>query len=320
MPPPKSAVWSYFKRLLNGNTVKCTLCDTELKYCGGTTNMINHIRLKHPAEGPAESPVKQSSIQSFINSPRKLNSDTKEKITLAIAEMVVKDYLPLSFVEGDESIRFQLKKRLISEISSAKSASLTTDTWTSTATESYITVTEHHITDNWELKANVLCTRAMPERHTGDNIANKLQSIVSEFELDGKIDTCVHDNARNMECAGNKCLEWGDFGCFGHTLQLCIKPVFELASVAKLIQKCRKLVGHFKHSTTVTAEMRNRQKLLGVPEHELVQDVVTRWNSTQAMLSRLVEQRRTLTDILLDEKVTKKQIPLYFFLKTMSGN
>ncbi|CAC5397957.1 unnamed protein product [Mytilus coruscus] len=64
----------------------------------------------------------------------------------------------------------------------------------------------------------------MPERHTGDNIANKLQSIVSEFELDGKIDTCVHDNARNMECAGNKCLEWGAFGCFGHTLQLCIKP------------------------------------------------------------------------------------------------
>ncbi|VDI03848.1 Hypothetical predicted protein [Mytilus galloprovincialis] len=120
--------------------------------------------------------------------------------------MVVKDYLPLSFVEGDGFLKLmnivapeykvptrntiksciaklydEQKKRLISEISSAKSASLTMDTWTSTATESYITVTEHHITDNLELKANVLCTRAMPERHTGDNIANKLQSIVSEF-------------------------------------------------------------------------------------------------------------------------------------------
>ncbi|CAC5392920.1 unnamed protein product [Mytilus coruscus] len=161
MPPPKSTVWSYFKRLLNGNTVKCILCHTELKYCGGTTSMINHIRLKHPAENPAESPVKQSSIHSFINSPRKLNSDTKEKITLAIAEMVVKDYLPLSFVEGDGFLNLmnivapeykvptritiksriaklydEQKKRLISEISSAKSASFTTDTWTSTATES----------------------------------------------------------------------------------------------------------------------------------------------------------------------------------------
>jgi hypothetical protein len=36
-----------------------------------------------------------------VDSPKKINSNLKEKITTAIAEMVVKDYLPLSFVEGD---------------------------------------------------------------------------------------------------------------------------------------------------------------------------------------------------------------------------
>lgn len=30
MPPQKSAVWNYFKRSLNGNTVKCNLCDAQL--------------------------------------------------------------------------------------------------------------------------------------------------------------------------------------------------------------------------------------------------------------------------------------------------
>ena len=109
---------------------------------------------------------------------KKINSNLKEKITTAIAEMVVKDYLPLSLVEGDgflnlmniivpeykvpthNSIKSRIgklfdeqKTRLISEISSAQSVSLTTDTWTSVATESYITVTEHHLTDNWDLKS-----------------------------------------------------------------------------------------------------------------------------------------------------------------------
>jgi hypothetical protein len=58
MPPQKSAIRNYFKRSLNGNTVKCTLCDAQLTFCGGTTNLINRVKLKHPAESPAESPVK----------------------------------------------------------------------------------------------------------------------------------------------------------------------------------------------------------------------------------------------------------------------
>jgi hypothetical protein len=34
MTPEKSAVWNYFKRSLNGNIVKCTLCDAQLTFCG----------------------------------------------------------------------------------------------------------------------------------------------------------------------------------------------------------------------------------------------------------------------------------------------
>ena len=95
-------------------------------------------------------------------------------------------------------------------------------------------------------------------------------------------------------------------GCFGHTLQLCLKPTMELTAVSKVVAKCRKLVGNFKHSTTVTAEMGVRQKAMAVPQHSLVQDVPTRWNSTYGMMARLVEQRRVLTDILLDTAFTKR--------------
>ena len=44
MPPIKSVVWSYFKRSSDGKTVKCTLCEVELTFCGVTTNMHNLIQ------------------------------------------------------------------------------------------------------------------------------------------------------------------------------------------------------------------------------------------------------------------------------------
>ena len=47
MPPPTSKAWNYFKRTADSKTVKCKLCETELKHTGGTTNMLNHLRLKH---------------------------------------------------------------------------------------------------------------------------------------------------------------------------------------------------------------------------------------------------------------------------------
>ena len=87
---------------------------------------------------------------------------------------------------------------------------------------------------------------------------------------------------------------------------MCLKPALELPKVAQVVSRCRKLVGHFKHSTTLTAEMGRRQKSMGVKEHALIQDVPTRWNSTYDMMARLSEQRRVITDLLLDPKFTKK--------------
>ncbi|CAC5419952.1 unnamed protein product [Mytilus coruscus] len=45
----------------------------------------------------------------------------------------------------------------------------------------------------------------MPEHHTGENLSERLKSTVSEFELDGKIVSSVHDNARNVNFASEKC-------------------------------------------------------------------------------------------------------------------
>lgn len=45
---------------------------------------------------------------------------------------------------------------------------------------------------------------------------------------------------------------------------------------------------------------------MGIPEHKLIQDVSVRWNSSYHMISRLIEQRWSLTATLSDPEVTQR--------------
>ena len=59
-----------------------------------------------------------------------------------------------------------------------KFLAFTTDIWTSRATEAYMMITAHYISDEWKLESNVLCTSEIAERHTGANIASRIQEVL----------------------------------------------------------------------------------------------------------------------------------------------
>ena len=102
MSPPQSKAWSYFMRDVESKIVKCKLCNLQMTYTGGTSNMLNHLKLKHSSDISGWlTPEKQPSVAEFPNSPRsrKLSSSQNEHITRAIVEMVVLDYMPLKLVE-----------------------------------------------------------------------------------------------------------------------------------------------------------------------------------------------------------------------------
>jgi hypothetical protein len=74
-----------------------------MTYTGGTSNMLNHLKLQHSSDISGWfTPEQQPSVDEFANSPRsrKLSSSQNEHITIAIVEMVVLDYMPLKLVEG----------------------------------------------------------------------------------------------------------------------------------------------------------------------------------------------------------------------------
>jgi hypothetical protein len=61
---------------------------------------------------------------------------------------------------------------------------LTTDSWTSRATESYLTVTVHFITAEWEIQSHVFQTRPLESSHTSVNLGEELRAVVAVWKLE----------------------------------------------------------------------------------------------------------------------------------------
>ena len=75
----------------------------------------------------------------------------------------------------------------------------------------------------------------------------------------------------------------------------------------KLLAKCRRLVGHFKHSALATNGLEEKQKALGFkqPLH-LIQEVATRWNSTFHMLQRLALLKQPIR-LYLEDSMSERE-------------
>ena len=86
---------------------------------------------------------------------------------------------------------------------------------------------------------------------------------------DDRLHLVNRDNAANMKKA-MKDADFPSFGCFGHTLQLIVNDGILLqARVSELLVTCRKIVGHFRHSTLAYHNLNEIQKQLSLPQHKL---------------------------------------------------
>ena len=98
------------------------------------------------------------------------------------------------------------------------------------------------------------------------------------------------DNAHNM-VAALAILPWLCVLCFTHTLQLAVKEGLKVLAVAEVLNGCRKIVGHFKHSCVASRALEAALVRLGLSQHTLAQEVSTRRNSSYAMFSRIAKQQ-----------------------------
>lgn len=75
--------------------------------------------------------------------------------------------------------------------------------------------------------------------------------------------------------------------------------------ISRLLAKIRKVVSFFHKSTTAAHVFKTKLEMLELPNHKLIQDVPTRWNSSHDMVERYLEQKVAVYSTLTDQAVRK---------------
>ena len=84
-----------------------------------------------------------------------------------------------------------------------------------------------------------------------------------------------------------------------HTLNLIVQESIEkVEDLAVLRPKCRQLVTYFKQSVKAKDNLQEIQKKMNTSERKLIQDVITRWNSSYIMFERLLEEYQAINTAL----------------------
>ena len=330
----RSDVWQFFKKEGSKNVI-CTLCKGKFAFHGGTSNLRDHLQRSHSTVYAHDSG--QPNID-LIMKAQKCSPARAKILDNMIVGLTIHDLRPARMVEGrgfQELMEYcepgytvpsrkHINKLMFDRYTSGKALlvdklqsdafllSLTTDIWTSSSTEAYISLTCHFLTSQWEFVDCVLATRSFPEHHTGENISSTIKEVLEAYEIaDSTVSSIVHDQGSNMRRATNLLqIEkgWTGVNCSAHILQLCIGDGFKNnASIDRALGAARKLVSHFHHSTLATAELYKQQSQMNMDQQKLKMDCTTRWNSTLYMIQRLVANRWPVSAVLSDTTVTKRQ-------------
>ncbi|XP_021203082.2 zinc finger BED domain-containing protein 4 [Bombyx mori] len=275
----------------------------------------------------------QQQIES-CNTAKQISGELKRKIDSDLLDLFVDSYQPFTLVEERSFKKFvrwipgyqlptrktisnvmiptlfnKTKETLKTELLQIENICLTADLWTSRANESYLAVTGHFITDDYELKTCLLDCSNFQESHTNDNIQTVLIVMVKEWNLTNKINFVITDNAANIQRAISN-IGWKHYGCYGHTLNLIVQnAISNDETLQNLLEKVKKIVRFFKSSSTALEQLLKAQtndQPNCIPKR-LIQEVPTCWNSTFQMVRRFVDLEQCLRSTVA---ILKKDLPI----------
>lgn len=131
---------------------------------------------------------------SLVDNPhfKKFLHDMDPKFTPPCRQTITYSYLPQFLKEKKAKLEDFLKR--------STDVALTTDVWTDRRSHAFLGVTVHTFLDGVS-SSQLLAFRSFPGVHSGQRIADELESVINEFELAEKLRFIVSDNASNMKKA-----------------------------------------------------------------------------------------------------------------------
>ena len=126
-----------------------------------------------------------------------------------------------------------------------------------TSHETYISLSGHWITSDFQHRDAVLHASHFPVSHTGVNISEKFRVMWEALGLDAsRRHILLRDGASNMTL-GSTLAEIKSVHCPIHLLQLVINDaILSQKTVLDILAKSRRLCTHFNHSALACTELK----------------------------------------------------------------
>ncbi|XP_068577816.1 E3 SUMO-protein ligase ZBED1-like [Cebidichthys violaceus] len=318
----------HFKSLPDGGVDRtkaiCIHCKVEFSYHRSTSSLKYHLNAIHtvdasksPSQTNCGGGLRQTTLDAACG--RSIDRQKQDKLTNAIAKWIATNCRPASVVE-DVGLRNVLRiatnddtyeppsRRTITRrihelyekerttkataLQRAPTVALTGDYWTSLGNQNYLGVTVHYIDEQWELHSHALTVMQTEDRHFAETCAEHFIHVAQQWNV-----SLSTDSAINMIAAARH-LPFEHDPCVAHSLQRSVTVSLQNSAFDDVLAKCRKVVGHFKHSPASAAELEHQQIEHGQKEESLIQDIPTRWNSTLDMIKSVRRNEQPLRDVL----------------------
>lgn len=257
-------------------------------------------------------------FDKFLNRPV---SVTKSKLyDEQLAKMIVKQYCPFTIVESEDFKKFvqtvnpgyslpsrkTISSRLIPELyekcvedvrehlRNVRYITITTNGWTLVNNECYISITAHFIDDECKYQSYLLDCFKYEEKHTAENLAAEIKTILTNWGLIHKVNAVVSDNAANITAA-IRLRSWRHIPCFANMLNLVVQA--GLFEIREIYDKVKVVIDYLKKSPLASKKLAATQKQMAVSEVKLKSDDPTRWDSTLDMFQRLIACKEALSSL-----------------------